>query len=371
MITIDSCRKEISRREREIRDIRVPVSDIRVENCALAAGPERLSLSGDGFFRLCAVVRSPSWYVAQLPLSLRSAVLQWHLAQGALGRGLTCLLARDDQFVGVVNPALVRLGGGEVLDAVLEAPMPASCDVVIHHLEWLGDSFQVDVVGDGLHQEVPPGDIVEGGLRIRHSLIGQFATSIESYILRLVCSNGLTYRECVSRRASRTRRLPVGHPQARDLQLAQVRRLATEAWSGLREKLGALRTLPEEELNVPHLLRSWIVRAHLSPRRLLPLLTQAWQTKGGRANAFDALNALTRVASHDATISLRERRALAALAGVLAFTRIHFCPRCFSLLRGPLHDDDPAHEGERLFVQDNAPPAQPIPNPAADFGRSR
>ncbi|MCL5671108.1 MAG: hypothetical protein M1423_07420, partial [Acidobacteria bacterium] len=240
--------------------------------------------------------------------------------------------------------------------------------ITVHQIEWLGESFQLDLVGSKLHQEILPGDVVEGGLRIRHSLIGEHATVIQVYVLRLACTNGLTYRECVSRRAARTRRLPIGHPGAHDLELAQVWRLASDAWSGLREKLDALRALPGEELHVPQVLRSWILRAHLSTRRLLPLLMQAWHTEGGRDNAFDALNALTRVATHATSLSLRERRALAALAGVLGFRAIHSCPRCFAPLRAPLPGDETTQEEVEAIVRENHLSARMTPRTEATQG---
>src|SRR5207247_2482968 len=129
--------------------------------------------------------------------------------------------------------------------------------------EFFRDSFQLDLLGPNVSEEVLPGDVVQAGLRITHSFIGEHATWIEAFLLRLVCLNGMTHRECVSRRASRTRRLPTCLSGARELQRAQVGRLAEEAWGALRKKLHTLRGLQAESIEVDQLLTRWLERARL------------------------------------------------------------------------------------------------------------
>jgi hypothetical protein len=65
---------------------------------------------------------------------------------------------------------------------------------------------------------------------------------------------------------------------------------------------------------------------------MMPRLLEAWRVEGEENTHYGAVNALTRVATHDLDLSERQRRVLAALAGILAFSEVHLCPRCFSVL---------------------------------------
>jgi hypothetical protein len=179
---------------------------------------------------------------------------------------------------------------------------------------------------------------VTAGLQITYSVTGEAATTIESYFYRLVCENGMVHRECVSAKAARTRRLPVTHANARELQLDQVRRLAVSEWSALTAKLESLHRLNSKPLDVLAFFRRSLERARLRLGALLALLEAAWQCEGGQATAWGAMNALTRVATHERNLPHRTRRVLAGLAGILAFRDRHVCPRCFSYLAGAADD---------------------------------
>jgi hypothetical protein len=157
----------------------------------------------------------------------------------------------------------------------------------------------------------------------------------------------MTHRECVSRRTARTRRLPIEHPDALALQIAQVRRLSEGAWATLSDKLRAIEAMQHESVEIEPLLSRWIQHARLSTRTLIPLFRQAWEFEGGRPTAYDAVNALSRVATHEPSLTDRQRRVLAGLAGLLAFRHKHLCPRCFSLLGGPLSADTHRPAAER------------------------
>jgi hypothetical protein len=72
---------------------------------------------------------------------------------------------------------------------------------------------------------------------------------------------------------------------------------------------------------------------------MMPRLLAAWRTEGEENSHYGAVNALTRVATHDLDLSERQRRVLASLAGILAFSEVHVCPRCFSVLGSSLAGD--------------------------------
>jgi hypothetical protein len=62
------------------------------------------------------------------------------------------------------------------------------------------------------------------------------------------------------------------------------------------------------------------------------LVEAAWNSEGAEPTAFGVLNALTRVATHDPSLSDQQRRRLDLLAGIFAGQDVHLCSHCYSLI---------------------------------------
>lgn len=337
--TIDEAVKEMMQVEEHLVEDELAAEELRAESGYLLAPGRQYRLADEGMERFCKRLGAPSKYLMTLDYEVSAPVIQHHLDRGDLGEGRLTLIVRDGAFVAFGRTDLQRLTGAEVIQAVLAGIGPESESLHVSGMSCACDSYQLDLLSEDVSEEVVPGDIVRAGLRITHSLIGEHATHIACYVFRLVCANGLTHRECAGTRAVRTRRLPVCDPDARRLQIAQVERLAGQAWSTLRRKLHAMRALRDEQVDVRKFLERWLLRARLSSRNLMPMMLQAWEAEGSEPNAFSALNAMTSVATHQLTLPLRQRRTLFTLAGLIAFRNLHICPKCFSLLHGSHNDN--------------------------------
>ena len=112
----------------------------------------------------------------------------------------------------------------------------------------------------------------------------------------------------------------------------QIRRLVGQTLQGLEPQLMEIQATSQRPANVEELLLRWLQRARISPRNIMPRLLEAWRLEGSEATHYGAVNALTRVGTHDPELSDRQRRVLASLGGLLAFSNVHICPRCFSVL---------------------------------------
>lgn len=92
-----------------------------------------------------------------------------------------------------------RIDNFEVASAVL----PIIGDMPDAHFEscQITDSkMYIKVVNPRLTTEVVPGDIVQAGIVICNSEVGQGAFSVQPLIYRLVCSNGMTVNDAAMRR---------------------------------------------------------------------------------------------------------------------------------------------------------------------------
>ena len=283
--------------------------------------------------RLFRVVEAPTGYLGKHTPEFQGVVLTEHARRGHFG-ARPSLVLRGDELVAWDRGELFGLPNAAILRGIEEVVGRESETLSVAGIRSSADSLDVELTSASKAIAVRPGDIVQSGLHVRHERFGGQATLIEAFIYRLVCRNGMTRRECVRNGIERTRKLPVAFPNGRELQIDQIRRLTRQTWSTLQTQLEALRTVSERPAHVEALLTRWLQRGRVSARAMMSRLLAAWQREGGENTVYGAVNALTRVATHDTVLSARQRRVLASLAGLLAFREVHICERCFSVLGG-------------------------------------
>jgi hypothetical protein len=281
--------------------------------------------------RLLDKFNAPWRYFEKHSPRFQAAALAEHATRGDFGRKPTLVL-RGGELVTIVRGDLFTLPNADVIRAVGEALGDEGEELSATRIGGDSENLDLELVSPSKAVEVRPGDIVQSGLHVVHHRFGNHATVIEAFIYRLICSNGMTRRECVGEHQSRTRKLPVGFPNNRELQMKQVRRLTQQSWNGLQAQLDAFQATSNRPARVEELLTRWLQRARISAQAMLPRLLAAWRQEGEENTHYGAVNALTRVATHDPELSERQRRVLASLAGLLAFSQVHICDRCFSVL---------------------------------------
>jgi hypothetical protein len=338
--TLDEVIQEIASQEAGVRRERFPASHLRFEADQVIAGEKEFHLGGEGIRRVCKAVAAPAEYVASLKPELRARIFQAHLEEGRFADSkltdkTSCIVIRKGAFLDIGRADLFALDNAAVLQATRDgigSHAPA-VDVQNFHLD--DESFVIDLVSPQVAEEVRPGDVLRGGVHVTHSQFDGQATQVMAYVVRLVCSNGLVQRQCLGekrRSTPRTRRLAADRPEAKEMQMSQIHKLVADTWSGLQEKLRAIRVLRDKKVEIRTNLERFLRQAHLFSRSLMDRLLVAWETEGSESSAFGALNALTRVATHAEEMPAWQRRRLARLAGVYANQDVHLCPHCFSIL---------------------------------------
>jgi hypothetical protein len=339
-MTFDEAIARVDNDEAGIKEVFVDSGLSVADENTLLVGDLPFRLEGAGFARWCDQLSAPADYLNDLPARLRRLLMQHHVDCIDIGHGHLSLVAREGRFLAFRRRDLHQLRGAEVLEAVQNG---AGRTLDVKHLAISEVGFQVDLLVENESEEVAVGDIVSAGIHVSHSAIGEHATSVVPYFYRLVCRNGLTRRECGQRKElSRTRRMPSERADAREIQIEQVRRLAFDTCSSLRQKLEVVRKLKDEQVDVNHLMSRFLERGGMSTRLWLPRLRRAWEMEGSEATAYGVMNAMTRIATHgspDSTVSARHRRVFGGLAGILAFRELHICPRCFSALKSPVSNN--------------------------------
>ena len=193
--------------------------------------------------------------------------------------------------------------------------------------------FELICHTDCLTVEPRPGDVLHGGIRIRHSQAGASPTVVMSYIHRLVCSNGTMQRVCLQGKPSRTKRSKAGSSPKRILEAIKTQ--ISQAWAQLDERLRGVKELLNHPMPVDQLPEG--LRGRWSVNRTVAAeIAQALQDDelGRTGTEYDLVNAISRVATHSARLAPRYAAHLCLAAGMFAQRHIHQCPTCGSWLVG-------------------------------------
>lgn len=337
----------IQQRDREFSEVGpIPIERIIVTETALIFDKNSVPMDQGARNRLFEKVGAPVAYLKQRGIDVQILALRDHFRQAEFGSAPRLVL-RGGQVFNVRRDSLVELTHSEVLTAVAEPLGEIAEGLTVSRIDYADGRLELDLVSPARAIEVRRGDKVKAGLHIEHSRYGEQATQIHAFVYRLVCENGMTRRECVSADGIvRIRKLPASHPRGRELLLDQVRRLTARTWQKLEPQLLELRGTSERRADVPKLLSQWVQRARFSTRitppngtrrirTVMDRLLAAWRDSGAEDTYYGAVNALTWVGSHDPDLPPRQRRTLSFLGGLLAFSGVHLCPRCFSMLAGP------------------------------------
>ena len=325
----------------------LPLNRFELTADALIFDKNSIPMTQDARERLLGKAGAPVTYLKERGIDVQIIALRDHFRQGDFGRAPNVVL-RNGQLFTIRRDNLIELAHVDVLNAVAESLGESADALILSRTDYADGRLELDLVSPVKAIEVRRGDVVTAGLHIEHTRYGDRSTQVQAFVYRLVCQNGMTRRECVSAEGIvRTRRLPASHPRAKELLLDQIRRLTVRTWEKLEQQLVELQATGERRADVPQLLRQWVQRARFSTRTTRPngtrrvptvmdRLLQAWRDWGAEDTYYGAVNALTWVGSHDPELSPRQRRTLLMLGGLLAFSGVHLCPRCFSMLPGQI-----------------------------------
>lgn len=331
-MTMDALIESTATQDAVFTEIPLDHEELRFDPEGIRYHGELIRTDRTGRALLFDKVGAPGRYLTKLSPMLQAAALNEHAARGDFGSRPTLVMDRQE-FVTIIRGEVWALPNSAVIRAVGDA-VGQDGGLFVSRISNDIERLDVELVSPSRHIAVRPGDIVQSGLHIVHERFGVNATVVEGFMLRLACTNGMTRRECVGdgEKRPRTRKLPADFPHSRELQIDQIRRLAQRNWNLLGSQLEALQQTSERPTDVEQLLTRYLQRGRISVRNMMPRLLEAWRAEGGERTHYGAVNALTRVATHDHTLSRRQRRMFASLAGVLAFSEVHICEHCFSVL---------------------------------------
>jgi hypothetical protein len=148
-------------------------------------------LRATGFRHLCARMKAPSDYIADLPAKLQLAALNWGLANRANGSGALARLA-GGEVRALLSDRYAALDDRYVLDAIQEVFQQAGLEAGARIVSLAtGNTTALRVTWPADAVPVKRGDVYQYGLDIANGEVGNRSQSITPMTHRVLCLNGM------------------------------------------------------------------------------------------------------------------------------------------------------------------------------------
>ena len=335
--------KEISEQYASSRSFVVSSEQISfTESGLLNTGKNEFILALDGSKQFARRSKVPVNFLHRLDIDLRATILDrcFHnaVANGTIGHEIRIDVNKENQVIGFDASKLLKIDALTLLQVVNDT-LPKNKNlsteaILVSRLYMNPTILSFSCFSPELESQPRVGDTVNGGIDIHHSITGELGTQVRCYLRRLCCENGACTHICEGDKHIRARRLPNGRFDEHDM-IRQIQRVVTQVWIQLNDKLEAIKILLDEPRVSPSLLRQQRTRFSLSDR-VLRAIEQAIDADelGPTRTQYDWFNAISRVATHDASLSLRQRRVLMFMSGELSQTNARMCDKCGSWFGG-------------------------------------
>lgn len=300
----------------------------------LSTSKNEFPITLEGLDQLAHSVDIPKPFFRRLPTDMRAILfnrcLQTTIAEEKIAHDIRINLNRDLQIIGLDDPNLLRINPVKLME-IVGSSLPEGLSVEqinVGRFDSTPRRLNLSCFSPEIVSEPRPGDIINGGIDVLHHLAGDEGTQIFCYLRRLICKNGATAHVCSENRQLRARRLHNGRFDEADM-LTQIHRLLNEAWSQLDKKLDAVKGLLDKKSVPLNFLRQQRTRFSLNNRMLRAIEHATREDEFGMTDThYDIFNALSRVATHDNTLSFRQQRTVSRMAGEFSQQTVHKCGKC-------------------------------------------
>lgn len=238
------------------------------------------------------------------------------------------LMVKDHQAIDVVPARTMRLLQPERVTQMLEKAIDGA--EFCHVSELSGHVLHLEIMG---HQElaVARGDLVRAGVSIDFPVIGGRDVAVQSYVQRLICTNGAITNDFMGEYSYREH----GGDDGNDV-IHWMRLKARAAYRAIDKVVERWIELTHQEVPAADrasVLEHWIQESRIPPDVADEIRAQA--VNEPPANQYDMMNLITWGTSHTDMEPNKRRRSLQNLATLQLHTVSgRVCPRCHSQLAG-------------------------------------
>ncbi len=297
-------------------------------------GMDKYELVSDAWATLCRYFDLPQNLLPQLGNGLGQLVFKYLNSNSRKIKGISeqVRISCDNkgQILTISPSHLVCLANPEITE-IIEDMIPA--DIISETLYAKAcltqTAFELNIFTKQRTVEPREGDVLYGGVSIRHSQAGIFPTVVLGYIYRLICANGMTQRVCMAGKPSRTKRSKAEN--SKEPVVNAIREQVQHAFVQLEERLSGIEKLTKHRLDISNLPDSLRRRWSINKKVAAEIAAAFNNDELARTyTEYDLVNALSRVATHSRQLAPRYSQHLSLAAGMFAQHHIHRCPQCGS-----------------------------------------
>lgn len=302
------------------------------------------SPAGNQLFQLLRLNRSQLDRVAPATLArVVNETLSAELAQASFPEQVTFCFSRSGRAVGLVPWGQQGLSMETFVEVVSQAARSAGVDLSGGEL-WRSriDEGALDLkITFRTFSATVADDVTFFGVRLRHSVLGNWPTEVAVHAERMWCTNGATSPIHL---AGVRARLPRRGTESQAKMIERLKAVSLEAFTSLHGRAQALVALAttEKRIDLRRAAREVTARQRFSRWVLAELLAGIdADDHYGHENLYGLIQILTRLGTHGprsadnrVPASIRER--LQLIGGVYSAQPVHFCRECHQIVE-PSH----------------------------------
>lgn len=310
-LSADALREVVAKRDESIKISKIKnitLSGVNREIVTIDDSPAPHSMKV-----ISKYLKVPASFLSQADLPLAQHIVDHQLKKV---KDESEIVFRDGKAIGDQPAGSIRLSGAQIVDKMIAAAGAMRRGSFYD----LGNYIDVSLCGDKVTMKPKLDDITEGGLRCLYSEIMTRPPTLEPYVERLVCLNGMIVRS----------RLETFKFSSLDQFMAQFDIAANSAIKYVDEAIRVQLTKAAETKveRSEQALRTIFENQRLNPQLLSPTLAALTIEEDG--TAFGVLQAITRAAN----TARYSQRLLLQETGAKEMARLEtvHCPTCWSSL---------------------------------------
>lgn len=305
----DGLRAVVALRDESIKVAKL--SQIRLSNVNRAVVTVDDNPTPQSIKVIAKYLNAPAGFLATADMTLAQHIVDHQLQKVKTKREV---VFRDNKAVGDQPADSLRLTGVEIIDRLIAG----AGQMRTANFYDMGSYVDVSIVGDKVTMKPKVNDITEGGLRCLYSEIMSRSPTLEPYVERLVCTNGMLVRDRIQAFEFNTMDEFL---QQFDGAIIQANQYVDSAIRAQLTKAVETKVDRSEQA-----LRQIFASRRLNPRLLSPAIAALAVEDDG--SAFGVLQAITRAAN---TASYSHRLLLQEVgAKEMARLETVHCPTCWS-----------------------------------------
>jgi hypothetical protein len=324
----------IKDKEQEMEFSTHPLKELRFDDAWLTVDGEQYFVTETARRMLADGLRMPATFVLELPSQMQASLFNFvinHTVARVPNKSpiFVRLAVRGDMVIAAaMNPSSTMYLSSALTKVLGMIEEETGMEPTVHYWHWSPQMAEIQLILPQVSSEPRPGDIIAGGILVRVSPIGLRVPSVESFLLRLVCSNGMIVPE----RLCKTN----GHCRRNGSDFLQS---AKRAWQTLSKVMRRLPYLAQEWVDVEAEITT-VARDLRLPVALRRALIDALEHDeiGNHGTLLDVVNAVSWVATHHDRLNDVVRRRLMTAAGLLLQGE-HRCPTCRRIWLRPVGDE--------------------------------